>query len=259
MAMNKEEFTNTTKCSECPVRELTLFKNVPEERLDDIQRHRKEQIIVPAKSVIFREDDVHGYVYTLFSGWGIMYKTVNNNGKRQILRFILPGDLIGYQANAGGIMSHSVAAITETVFCVFSHEDIKQMLRQDSALAVRLVEMESRDMSLCQSHLMAAGRKTARESIAFLLMELYYRVRLQLPGSFFPATNTIDFPITQEDIGDAVGLTKIHVNRVIKQLIKDELICFHKRQLKILNEKKLCEIAEFRPEVIIGLPSGLTG
>lgn len=252
MTIYKEDVLTTTQCRVCPIRESTLFKDVLKHKLNGVQKHRTRQISFSARSTVFREYEVHDSVYTLFSGWGIVFKTVNNNGKRQILRFILPGDFIGFQSNSDGVMTHSVSVITPAVFCEFSRENLKHMLKKDAGLAVRLVEMETRDMSLCQSHLMAAGRKTARESISFLLLELFHRVRIHVPVSYDSSTNSIGFPITQEDIGDAVGLTKIHVNRVIKELIRDKLIKLHKKQLTILNEKKLSEIAEFRLDGITG-------
>lgn len=241
-------------CKQCPVRGMTLFKEIPEDRLDGAQEYRKSQIEVPARSRIFQEGEKQDYLYTLFSGWAILYKTVSNNGKRQILRFILPGDLIGYQTNAGGRISHSAGTITESVLCSFPRSQLKTMLVENPELAIRLVNMESRDMSLCQSHLMATGRKTARESIAFILLELYYRVQHQTDKGLENVSESIDFPITQEDIGDAIGLTNVHVNRVIKELTSEKLIHCHKKKLIILNEKKLCEIAEFSSEMVSPYP-----
>lgn len=243
-----------TECNECPVREMALFKGVSEDRLDWTQKLRKEQIKVPARSKVFQEGETHDYVYTLFSGWGIIYKTVSNNGKRQILRFLLPGDLIGYQTNASGVISHSAGTITESVFCSFSRKKLNPMLRENPELAIRLVNMESRDMSLCQNHLMAAGRKTAKESIAFLLMELFYRVQYQSIEAYSAAKHSIEFPITQEDIGDALGLTNVHVNRVIKELTGEKIISCYKKKLIIFDEEKLCELAEFSPDMIAPHP-----
>jgi CRP/FNR family transcriptional regulator len=149
-------------------------------------------------------------------------------------------------------MSHSAGSITESILCTFPRSSIKAMLKDNSEIALQLFNMESRDLSLCQNHLMAAGRKTAKESIAYLLLELYYRVQSQVKNGYVASTNTIDFPITQEDIGDAVGLTNVHVNRVIKELMAENLIQCNKKKLAILNEHKLCEIAEFSPDLIYG-------
>lgn len=243
-----------TDCNECPVREMALFKGVSENNLNWTQNFRKEQIQIAARSKIFQEGETHDFVYTLFSGWGILYKTVSNNGKRQILRFLLPGDLIGYQTNASGVISHSAGTITQSVLCAFPRAKLNPMLKENPELAIRLVNMESRDMSLCQNHLMAAGRKTAKESIAFLLMELFYRVQYQASDNYHSAEKMIDFPITQEDIGDALGLTNVHVNRVIKELVSENLVSCHKKKLVIFDEKVLCEIAEFTPDMIAPHP-----
>lgn len=243
-----------TQCVECPIRQRALFKGVPEDRLSWTQHYREKQVSIPAGLQVFQEGDVHDYVYTLFSGWGIIYKTVNSNGKRQILRFLLPGDLIGFQSTKNTLMPYSAKTITGSVLCAFPRAIIDPMLKQNPSLAVRLLEMASGDLALCQNHLVATGRKTARESIAFVLMELYYRVQYQVADSYSKDENRIDFPITQEDLGDAVGLTNIHVNRVIKELVKERLINIHKKMLTILNEKKLCEIAEFSPDMILSPP-----
>ncbi len=243
-----------TDCNQCPVRKMALFKGVPKKRLEWTQQYRKNQILVPARSIIFQEGENHDFIYTLFSGWGILYKTVSNNGKRQILRFLLPGDLIGYQTSGKGVAIHSAGTITESILCAFPRAQLGDMLQENPELAIRLLNMESRDMSLCQSHLMAAGRKTAKESIAFVLLELYHRVQSQVKDSYNASTQTINFPITQEDIGDAVGLTNVHVNRVIKEMISEGLITCHKKRLSILDEEKLCEIAEFNPDMISGHP-----
>ena len=243
-----------TECTKCPIRKMALFKGVPEERLEWTQRYRKNQIRVPARSRIFQEGESHDFIYTLYSGWAVLYKTVSNTGKRQILRFLLPGDLFGYQTNASGVISHSAGTVTESILCTFPRADLKNMLKENPELALRLLNMESRDISLCQNHLMAAGRKTAKESVAFVLLELYYRVQDQLKNSFNVKAHSVDFPITQEDIGDAVGLTNVHVNRVIKEMMDEKLIQCHKKRLSILNEKKLCELADFSPDMITDNP-----
>ncbi len=243
-----------TECTKCPIRNVSLFKGVPKERLEQTQDYRKNQIRLPARSRIFQEGESHDFIYTLYSGWAILYKTISNTGKRQILRFLLPGDLMGYQTNASGIISHSAGTVTESILCAFPRNDLKNMLIDNHEIALRLLNMESRDMSLCQNHLIAAGRKTAKESVAFVLLELFYRVQNQIKNSYHVSSQSIEFPITQEDIGDAVGLTNVHVNRVIKELMDEKLIQCHKKRLSILDEKKLSELAEFTPDMMSDNP-----
>lgn len=117
-------------------------------------------------------------------------------------------------------------------------------------LPLRLASMESRDMSLCQHHQAFSSSKDSHESVAFLLMELFYRIRLQMRHQYDPVTNTIEFPLTQELIADAVGLTNIHVNRVLRQFHKLGLIECRQRKLTILNEESLAELGAFDKSMI---------
>jgi len=242
------------KCSDCKVRHTSLFKKLSDFSLEEAEDFRKEQLIIPARTRFFQEGEQHDYVYTVFSGWGLIYKTASNTGKRQILQFLLPGDLIGFQTNASGVMPHSAGSVTELVLCAYSRSDIKPMIQENPDVAMRMVDMRSRDVTLCQNHLMAAGRKTAKESIAFIILELFYRVQHQVPAHPDNMGDSIGFPITQEDIGDAIGLTNVHVNRVIKELMDEGLILCNKKRLKILDEGKLSKIAEFNPDMVIAHP-----
>ena len=233
-----------TECNKCPVRDLALFQGIPTEHLDWTQSYRDNQLIVPPKSVLYEEGSKLKYAYTLFNGWMVAYHT-SRKGKRKIFRFVLPGDFIGFQSDSEGVVSHSISAITEAIVCTFSRDRLMELFSRQPRLPLRLASMEARDMQLCQQHQAFSCSKNAQESIAFLLMELFYRVRLQMRHHYDPVTNSIDFPLTQEDIGDAVGLTNIHVNRVLREFNKQGLIECRHRKLTILKEDRLSEIGDF--------------
>lgn len=238
-----------TDCETCPIRDMALFQGVPVSRLDWTQEYRDEQLVVPPKATLYDAGSKPKYAYTLFNGWMAMYQT-SRSGRRQILRFALPGDFLGFQANSKGIISHSVSAISESIVCAFPRDSLTDLFEKQPALALRLATMESRDMSLCQHHQAFSSSKDAHESIAFLLLELFHRTRLQMRHNYDPVTNSIVFPVTQEDIGDAVGLTSIHVNRVMRQFRKLGLIECNRKKLQIMGEEKLAEIGEFDKSII---------
>lgn len=238
-----------TECNKCPVRQWALFQGVPVNNLNWTQKYREQQLIVPPKSVLYEEGSKPEYMYTLFNGLLAMYQT-SKSGKRQILRFVLPGDFIGFQADANGIISHSVSAITESIVCAFPREGLMDLFERQPMLPLRLASMKSRDMSLCQHHQAFSCSKNSHESIAFLLLEIFHRTRLQMRHHYDPVANSIEFPLTQEDIGDAVGLTNIHVNRVLREFNKLGLIECKHRRLKILNEENLSEIGDFDESII---------
>ena len=237
----------------CPIRELALFQGVPPDRLEWTQKYRDQQFVVPPKTNLYRERSEPGYVYTLFDGWMILYQT-SRDGKRQILRFSMPGDFLGFQTNANGVILHSASALNESIVCGFPRNQLREMFQENPTLALRLASMEARDMNLCQHHQAFRSRKDAYESIAFLLLELFHRASKQLSDSYDADTNSVAFPVTQEDIGDAVGLTNVHVNRVFRQFYKLGLIECRHRRLSILSEAKLAEIGEFDKSMIASNP-----
>lgn len=226
-----------------------MFQGVPLDSLEWTQKYRDQQFIVPPKATLYQEGSRPEYAYTLFNGWMAMYQTAKS-GKRQILKFALPGDFIGFQADSNGMVSHTVSAITESIVCAFPRNTLMDLLESQPMLPLRLASMESRDMNLCQHHQLFSRSKDAHESVAFLLLELFHRTRLQMRHHYDPVTNSIKFPLTQEHIADAVGLTNIHVNRVLRQFHKLGLIECRQRKLTILDEENLIELSDFDISII---------
>ncbi len=241
-----------TKCNACPIRKMALFRGIPGEELSWTQEFRDSQYLLPARKILYREGDTAHTLYTLFDGWLILFKILEN-GKRQVLRFILPGDFFGFQVNGNDTSAgytHGSLALVESTLCAFPRARLRSMMEKQPQLAIGLSEMVMHDMTLCQHHLIGSARKTAHERIAFLLLELFYRVRLQMQNGFDEATGSVIFPLTQEDIGDAVGLTSIHVNRVLNEMERKGLIHCQRKRLTIHDEAVLMEIGQFDPDMI---------
>jgi CRP/FNR family transcriptional regulator len=245
-----------TECKKCPIRKMALFRDVPEDDLGWMQEFRNSQYLLPAREILFRQGETPHTLYTLFDGWLIIFKILDN-GKRQILRFLLPGDFFGFQVNSigptGGYL-HSSLALMDSTLCAFPTTQLRLMMEKQPQLAIRLAEMEMHDMNLCQHHLIGTGRKNAQERIAFLLLELFHRVRLQKQNDYDESSNSIIFPLTQEDIGDAVGLTSAHVNRTLREMEKKGWTQCQGKYLTIRNEEALSKTGQFDPRIIISKP-----
>jgi len=235
------------QCVSCPVRQRALFNGVPKESLEWTQRYRTYQIEAPPKKNIFLEGEPSTHAYTLFEGWAAVYKTLPN-GKRQIMRFALPGDFLGFQAELDGPMIYGAVALTKCVLCAFPRSALKKMFDEHPGLAMQMAMLNARYMELCQYHLMGTGRQSAKERIAFLLLELFYRSRARKPDE--PPENAIPFPICQEEMADAVGLTTVHVNRTLKEMKEDGLLDCSARRLVIKDEARLADIANFDEDLI---------
>ena len=242
-----------TECNACPIRKMALFRGIPGEELGWTQEFRDSQYLLPARKTLYREGDTAHTLYTLFSGWLILFKILEN-GKRQVLRFILPGDFFGFQVSDNDTSAgytHGSLALVESTLCAFPRARLRSMMEKQPQLAIGLSEMVMHDMSLCQHHLIGTARKSAHERIAFLLLELFYRVRLQMQHGFDEATGSVIFPLTQEDIGDAVGLTSVHVSRVLNKMERKGLIHCRRKRLTIHDEEVLMEIGQFDPDMIV--------
>lgn len=229
---------------------MALFRHVPREKLEWTQEFRSAQCVLKARQHLYQEGDPPHEVYTLYSGWVKLYKVLKN-GKKQALRFALPGDFLGFQSEVNGQLGHSAVALTQCTLCVFPRTRLAKLFRAQPDLAEELLMIHARDMGLCHEHLLSTGARTARESIAFLLLELYHRLRLL--GRF--RDDTVDnqgfkVPITQEDIAEACGLTAIHVNRTLRQMRDERLISCANGHLLIMNEAALNQIAHFDPRLL---------
>ena len=242
--------TPVTQCAECPIRRMALFKRVPIEKLDWTQDYRTNQYSLKARQHLYQEGEQHEFVYTLFDGCVKLYKTLKN-GKIQAMRFASPGDFLGFQGDLSDRMHHGAEAVTDCVLCAFPKEKVSRMLCEHPEIASELIVKNARVMAFCQEHLLSTGARSARESIAFTLVELNHRLRLL--KKFNPNNTRFDIdtiPLTQEDLADAVGITPIHVNRTLKQLREENLIFCGKGKIKILDESALQNIAHFDPSMV---------
>lgn len=236
-------------CDTCTVRSRALFGNIEDKNVRWTQGYRDKHRHIKMGDVIFHELETINYAFTLYSGCLILYKT-SISGEMQILRIALPGDFIGFKRNSKSQAVYGVQAATDARICCFSDTTIKTMVKEQLPIAQRLIDLQSHESVLCQEYLFNLGQKSAKESIAYLLMDLYTRIKIQTPEYFDKESGIVHFPINQDDISSASGLTKVHVSRIITAFRNEKLIeCGHKK-LKIINESTMSEIAEFNIDLI---------
>ncbi|BBB22539.1 transcriptional regulator, Crp/Fnr family [Abyssogena phaseoliformis symbiont OG214] len=231
-------------CSSCTVRSRALFGSVDEQNVRLTQKYRDKHCYFSAGEILHREQNKIDYAFTLYSGCLILYNNLSN-GDRQILRVTLPGDFVGFSRNSKGELPYSIKAVTDSRICLFFDANVLQMTSEHPEIAKRLIDLQLNDTVLCQQRLLNLGQKSSTEGLAYLIMELYSRIKVQSPKEFDFKTGETFFPLNQADMGDALGLTKVHINRIIATFKNEGLIsCGHKK-LKIINEERLSEIGQF--------------
>jgi CRP-like cAMP-binding protein len=242
MPNSLESRPNRTRCASCPVRERALFKVVPAEYINDAEASRTDQYTLPARRHLYEEGSPASMAYTLFKGWMLLYRS-HSDGGRQGLRIALPGDFIGYMPLDEKLVHHSALAVTDAVLCGFRQDDLHAMLDTHAGLASHITRIQARYMASCQSAMLGLGRKSAEQRIAYLIAELYFRLRnRQQIGS---DEMSMPFPMTQEMLGDMTGLTPVHTNRVLRKLRADGVFTAERQRLIIHDLAGLQELGEF--------------
>lgn len=226
-------------CAACPVSHWAICQPVVERDLDVVERFKSGERTVPTGTDLYSEGEPWHELYTVLSGWLYYYKLLED-GRRQITKIVLPGDFVGFQPDLSGRLDHSAQTLTEVRLCVFPRDNFLKLCKAHPELALRLAWMVARDVESAVEGLTSIGRRSARERVAHFLLGLYYRVRLHDPNA---ANTSIAMPLTQEHIGDALGLTAVHVNRTLRGLRNDGLLQVSNRTLQVLEPDRLADVA----------------
>jgi CRP-like cAMP-binding protein len=236
-------------CAKCPLRQIEAFRKFEKEELEFVASFKTGELAVEPGATVVSEGSQSAHLYTVLSGWGFRYKLLDD-GRRQILNFILPGDFIGLQSSLLREMQHSVEALTGMLFCVFERERIWELYEKRPGLAFDLTWMAAREEQMLDEHLLSIGPRTAEERAAYLLLFLFSRAAVR----GLAKGNRISFPFTQPHIADTLGLSLVHTNRVLNRLARRKLIVIKKRELEVVSRKGLEAIARWEPIVEAGRP-----
>jgi len=228
-------------CEACEVREFGICAALADDELNVVQSYKTGDRVLAAGVELYAQGEPMRELFNLLEGWVFQYKLLED-GRRQILKILLPGDFIGFQPNLDAPMDHSAQVLTEARVCVFPRDHINALMREHPSLAIRLTQMMAREDQHVREQITSLGRRTARERVAYFLIDLFYRLRLR-HGEAVGAK--IPLPLTQEHVGDLLGLTSVHVNRTLRGLREDGLIDVKNRTLFVLNPDGLAEVAGF--------------
>lgn len=236
-------------CRACPHRRQPAFKTGTPEQIDFIQTMKTGEETFEPSEVVTAEGAAETPLYTLLSGWAFRYRTLPD-GRRQILNFLLPGDLIGVQANFLGEAAHGVESMGTTVFCRLARSKMWDLYRGYPELAFDVTWLTAHEEGLVDETLLSVGRRTAMERIATLLLYLYKRAAVIGMAS----DGVLETPLRQTHLADALGLSRAHVNETLGRLEKRGLFRFRRGRLEILNPKALESLADYYDQPLAPRP-----
>ena len=232
-------------CYECALRACGLFKPVAAEELSSINDIKREHLLTPAGAEIVRAGEDSPELYTLYSGWAFRFKTLPD-GRRQILSFLLPGDLLGLQAAMFDAALYGIEALTDVQLCVLSRRKVWALFGEMPGLAFDVTWLGSREESIVDENLTSVGRRTATERVAALIISLYKRAK----ALGLVADETFTFPLTQQHVADALGLSLVHTNKTLARLRRMGMFTRTNGAMTLRNPRILERVAQYFDEEV---------
>jgi CRP-like cAMP-binding protein len=197
-----------------------------------------------ARRDIVREGDAPRAAHVLLEGWACRYKALAD-GRRQILSFLIPGDIFDLNCFALRRMDHSLGAITAVKAAQLGRSELDRLMEMP-AVAAALWRSELIAASILREWMLNVGQRAAYERVAHLICEIFYR----MGAAGLVVDGVCDFPLTQTDIADAGGLTSVHVNRMMQALRAEGLIALQGKRLSIPDLPRLMKAGLFRPDYL---------
>lgn len=195
-----------------------------------------------ARQDIVRDGDKPSHCCLILDGWACRYKLLSE-GRRQILSFHVAGDIPDLQSLHLHTMDHGLATMRVATVAFIPHEDLRKLAADFPSIGTLLWRSTLVEAAISREWETNLGRRPAFERMAHLFCELY--LKLQAVG--LADDHRCPMPITQVDLADALGLTSVHVNRVLKELRAQTLITLRSSTLVIQAWDELRQAAEFDP------------
>jgi CRP-like cAMP-binding protein len=173
------------------------------------------------------------------AGWAFRHRTLRD-GRRQVMDFVLPGDICDPTVFVTPRADFSMQTLTDLSYSLIKAEDVLELVNHSPRIGAALWWAEAHEEAITRAHLVAVGRLSAYERVAYLLWELWTRLRMVN----LAAGDGFELPATQELIADAAGLSFVHVSRTLRRLQQEGLIRRSHKTWRILDVTRLRELSQ---------------
>jgi CRP-like cAMP-binding protein len=194
----------------------------------------------PAERAVIRDGERATECCLVADGFCVRSKTISD-GKRQILSLHIPGEIPDLMSLFLHVMDHDLSTLTPCTLGFISHEALRKLHQRRPNVAEIFWRDTLIDASTLREWIVNVGQRAAPARLAHVMAEL--RARLKVIGRV--DGNSFELPLTQEQIADALGITAVHANRVIRQLREDGIADLHRGRANVLNETKFQELSDF--------------
>ena len=222
-------------------KKLNLFLPLSPKELKALAEMQTTPLTVKRGRQLTQEGQTGHRAFVLQAGWACSYKDLPN-GSRQIISFPIAGDCVGLRSVLLRTADHSFSALTDAVVTPVEGAHVLKCITEFPRLGAALMWAASRDEAMVVEHLVNIGRRNAIERTAHFFMEM--AERLSLVGLATEAE--FKCPLSQFVLADALGLTAVHVNRVLRQLRELDLLTLQRGRVKIHDLNGLRKLAGFQ-------------
>lgn len=229
-------------CEQCPLMRRKAFRDFNKKELDFVSRLKRGELSVDRSATVLAEGTRNPHLYTVLMGWGFRYKLLPD-GRRQIVNYVMPGDLIGLQGSLMGEMQHSIETLSPMTLCVFERSELMSLYREHPDLAYDVTWLASREECMLDENLLSVGRRTALERLAYLIAFLTNRATAV--GMFNGSAPLL--PLTQQHLADTLGLSLVHTNKTVRKLVQRGLIRWRDKGCEVLDIDQLAAMSGWDP------------
>lgn len=222
------------------VRRLQTSSGISEEDIREVHELPITVREYPAERAVVRDGERATECCLIAEGFCVRSKTISD-GRRQILSIHIPGEIPDLMSLFLHVMDHDLSTLTPCTLGFIKHETLQKLHRRRPNVAEMFWRDTLIDSAMFREWIVNVGQRPAPARLAHVMVEL--RERLKVIGR--ADGNRFDMPLTQEQIGEALGITAVHANRVIKQLRQDGIVDLHRGRVTVLDEGKFQELADF--------------
>ncbi len=179
--------------------------------------------------------------FVIADGW-VALSTASDDGVRQIVDFALPGGLLGIHPNLKGVARHAAICLTNTKALAMPRARFDAAMAGDATLMDHVLHISACQTARAYDHIQNITQRSSRGRVAHLLIELFFRIKHRFPTE---PGETLEMPLTLVNIGDALGLTSVHVSRTLTELHTSGILQLSRRHLVVLDPKAWMDMAGY--------------
>ncbi|NHB75697.1 Crp/Fnr family transcriptional regulator [Rhodobacter sp. M37P] len=227
-----------TDCAACPLQKRRMFLPFTPEEIAFMRAFKTGEAVVRPGETLLAQGERSERLYTVLEGFATRSIQLED-GRRQVVNFVFPGDFLGLQAGIMGEMRHSVQATTPMRVCIFQRSRLWDLFRDKPDRAYDLTWLAAVEEHFLGETIATLGQRDATERVAWALARIWQR--LSALGEITP--DGVALPFRQHELADALGLSKVHTSRTVSQLRALGLLVWRRGRLNMPDPARLFALA----------------